>query len=88
MSEPLHPHEVPLHSWHTVGSDVFFWEKQLYLMIVDYYSKYPVVKLLQDNSAESLIEAFSEVVALFGIPNKLITDHGTNYMSDRFKLFC
>ncbi len=57
-------------------------------MIVDYYSKYPVVKLLQDNSAESLIEAFSEIVALFGIPNKLITDCGTNYMSDRFQLFC
>jgi len=42
--EPLLPHDVPPKVWHTLGSDIFFWNQTDYLLVVDYYSKFPVVK--------------------------------------------
>lgn len=26
--------------WQRVGTDLFFWEKKIYLLIVDYFSRY------------------------------------------------
>ena len=41
--EPLIPHEVPLRPWQKLGADIFDYGGQAYLIIVDYFSKYPEV---------------------------------------------
>ena len=43
QKEPLLPHPVPMRPWHTVGADYFNIGNQDYLLIVDYFSKYPEV---------------------------------------------
>ena len=35
--EPLQQHEIPTRSWHTVGTDLFDFYEEKYLIIVDYY---------------------------------------------------
>ena len=37
QKEPLLPHPVPMHPWHTVGADYFTFRNQDYLLIVDYF---------------------------------------------------
>ena len=32
--------DVPPHAWHTLGTDLFYWNKIDYLVIGDYFSKY------------------------------------------------
>ena len=39
-------------------------------------------------SAESLINTFKIKFAKYGIPQKIMSDVGTNFISDRFRQFC
>lgn len=38
--EPLLTTSVPERPWQRVGTDLFFWEKNTYLLVVDYFSRY------------------------------------------------
>ena len=59
-----------------------------YLCIVDYDSKFHVVKRLEGLSAENLITTVKVIFAEHGIPYKVISDVGTNFVSDKFQKFC
>ena len=49
VKEPLKQPEVPPRPWHTVGTDIFYLDGDEYLLIADYYSKFPFVqKIPQD----------------------------------------
>ena len=61
---------------------------QNYLCIVDYHSKFPVVKWLEGLSAESLITTTNVIFTKNGIPPKLMSDTGTNFVSEKFWQFC
>ena len=71
-----------------LGTDVFHFNNKNYLCIVDYHSKFPVVKRLEGLSAESLIATIKIIFAEYGIPCKLMSDAGTNFVSDKFQKFC
>ena len=55
---------------------------------VDYNSKFPVIKTLEGLSAENLINTVKIIFAEYGIPKKIMSDAGTNFISDRFQQFC
>ena len=55
QKEPLLPHEVPQRPWQKLGTDIFELNSNSYLVVVDYYSKYPELCLLKDKSAGSVI---------------------------------
>ena len=57
----------------------------MHCKIVDYHSKFPVVKKMDNLSADSLISVFKIVIAEYGIPKRIITDAGGNSMSEKFK---
>ena len=42
--EPLIPSDVPPRPWHTIGTDLFYSNGDEYLIVADYYSKYPFVR--------------------------------------------
>ena len=48
QKEPLMPHETPDRPWQKFGTDIFELYSKSYLIIVDYYSKYPELCLLRD----------------------------------------
>ena len=55
QKEPLMPSEVPELPWSRAASDIFKFEKDNYLMLVDYYSKYiEVSKLGELSSLETI----------------------------------
>ena len=41
--EPVIPIEIPNRPWQKLGADLFFQGGKWYLLICDYYSKFPVV---------------------------------------------
>ena len=59
-----------------------------YLCIVDYHSKFPVFKQMEDLSADSLIVTCQIIFAEFGLPKKIMLDSGGNFILDKFKTFC
>ena len=39
--------EVPPHPWHTLGSDLFYFQRIDFLVVVDYFSKFLIVRKIQ-----------------------------------------
>ena len=86
--ETLLQHEIPTGPWETVGTDLFSIENHNYLIIVDYYSKYPVVKRLPEPSPSSVVIAITkQVFAEHGIPTKVVSDNGPHFASTQYRDF-
>ena len=55
---------------------------------VHYYPKCPVIKKTDDLPGDCLIRVVMIVFVKFGLQKKLMSDAGTNYISERFRQFC
>ena len=53
-----------------LGADVFHFNNKNYLCIVDYQTKFPVIKRVEGLSTESLIATTKVIIAEYGIPCK------------------
>ena len=82
--EKISYHDIPLHPWEVIGVDIFHFNNKNYLCIKDYNSKFPVIKKSEGLSAESLITTTKIISAKYGIPQKIMSDAGMNFVSDRF----
>ena len=83
------PHEIYNTPWFKVGSDMFEFNKRQYLIVVDYFTKYFEIELLEHGySSANVIMKFKSIFARHGIPQILITDNGPPYSSKDFNKFC
>nr|XP_039255975.1 uncharacterized protein K02A2.6-like isoform X1 [Styela clava]XP_039255976.1 uncharacterized protein K02A2.6-like isoform X1 [Styela clava] len=85
--QPLIPHKVPSRPWAVVGADIFYFDGKDYLLVVDYYSKYPEVDKLVDKTSSSVIRSMKNIFARHGIPEKLVADN-MPFNSKNFHQFC
>ncbi|XP_035676225.1 uncharacterized protein K02A2.6-like [Branchiostoma floridae] len=53
QKEEMMPTEIPSRPWQTVGMDLFTTNDQWFLLLVDYYSKFPFVKSLANLKAST-----------------------------------
>ena len=58
-----------------------------YLLIVDYYSRFPVLHKLGSTTSRVLVQDMKAVFAELGIPNIIVSDGGPQYTSAEFKDF-
>jgi transposase InsO family protein len=84
--EPLMPQEIPERPWSTVAVDIFYYKGRDYLLVVDYFSKYPEVTRINHKNSEAVILAMKEMFARHGIPEKIIADN-MPFNSLRFRDF-
>ena len=84
--EPLIPQQVPERPWATVAAGIFYYKGRGYLLVVDYYSKYPEVARLTSKNSEVVILAMKEMFAHQGTPERLIADN-MPFSSLKFKNF-
>lgn len=61
------PHQVPEGSWQKVGRDIMTYQKQDYLIILDYFSKHVEVPHLRDLRVASVIITLKGIFARHGI---------------------
>ena len=81
------PHDVPQKPWHTLGSDLFFWNNSPYLLVSDYYSKFPLARKLSDIRSDTTFANLKSIFEEHGIPSKLITGNDTQFTSTLFQKF-
>lgn len=84
--EPLIPQEVPERPWATVATDIFQYKGRDYLLIVDYFSKYPEIARISSKISEAVIMAMKDMFARHGISERLIGDK-ISFNSVKFKDF-
>ena len=85
--EPLLPLDIPPRPWHTLATDLFYWEQTNYLLVADSFSKFPIVRKLCSTSSKSIIVQLKGIFDEHGIPEKLISDNGPQYSSTEFREF-
>ena len=85
--EPLITHERPSTPWTKLGTDLFELDGVTYLIISDYYSRYPVIRRLTETSSAAVIEATKEVLAMLGTPTEIVSDNGPQFLT-AYKNFC
>ena len=86
--EALCPHSVPSFPWQKLGCDLFDYQGAQYLLVADYYSKYPILRKLNSTTSAAIINHLKSIFAEHGIPESLVTDNGPQYSSREFAAFC
>ena len=56
--------DLPTRPWKKLGSDIFQFNSANYLIIVHYYSRFPVIRPLNDISASTISSHFTSVFVL------------------------
>jgi hypothetical protein len=85
--EPLIPHETPDHPWSKIAADLFEIKGKDYLLICDYFSKYPIVTEMSSTSSEAVTEEMEKTVAMFGRPDIIISDNAQQFQGKAFQDF-
>ena len=79
--------EVPPHPWHTLGSDLFYFQRIDFLVVVDYFSKYLIVRKIPSSTSSAVIKELGMISSEFGNPLVFSSDNGPCYSSQEFKFF-
>lgn len=87
--EPLRPTATPDRPWQMLGTDLLHFQGQTYLLVIDYYSRYPELALLGtcDFSSKKVIMLLKSMFSRHGIPEIVLSDNGPQYASKEFTKF-
>jgi hypothetical protein len=85
QKETLIQHEVPPRPWQKVGIDNFHNKSRNYVLVVDYYSKFVEIRLLQGTNAQLVVSNLKAIFSVHGITEEIVSDMPFN--SHFFKMF-
>ena len=69
-------HKIPLNPWSKLASDIFHFEGDSYLLIIDYTSRYPIIRKLSLMTGKAIAHHMQAIFAEYGWSNTLVTDSG------------
>ena len=78
---------IPPHPWHTLGTDLFYFKKQDFIVLIDYFSKFLIVRKLHNSTSSAVIKELGLIFSEFGKPFILRSDNGPCYTSSEFQFF-
>ena len=77
---PVPKHDLAAYAMEFVGSDLFHFDGNIYLIVVDFFSGYPLVKNLgKTSSTAKIIKRMTKWFNLLGYPRKCRADGGGEY---------
>ncbi|UYV83522.1 K02A2.6-like [Cordylochernes scorpioides] len=77
--QPLIVSDFPSRPWEKVGIDHLYLKGKYYLLIADYYSRFPELALLEDQTTHSTIIHCKSIFARHGIPEEVRSDNGPQF---------
>ena len=87
-AEPLINDLAATKPWQALSIDNFEWKGHKYLIILDHFSHFVVVKSSDRIDTATTIRLLLEVFAEHGLPQKIRCNRGTNFTSLDFTNFC
>ena len=85
--EPLAASQLPQYPWQKVATDLFELNKQNYVLVINYYSRYIEVARLERTTSTAVINHMKSIFAHHGLPEIVISDNGPQYSSAEFESF-
>lgn len=86
QGEPIN-HDIPPMPWFKIGSDLFQVNQKVYLVVVDYFTKFPIVTELNNLSSASVTNHLKSLCSVFGCPKILVSDNGPQYTGTAMRDF-
>ena len=87
VHQPCVINPIPVTPWAEVGTDVFAFEGDLYLVLVDYCSKWIEALRIPLQTSTVVIDAMKMMFAHLGVPKRVRSDNGPCYASSEFQAF-
>ena len=81
--EPLQPHDIPEGPWRKLGIDYFTFDGNSYVLICDYFSKFPFLYRAK-TSFWSLRDRLIDLFSIEGYPDEKVSDNGPPFQSKEF----
>ena len=78
--EPLQPHDIPEGPWRKLGIDYFAFDGNSYVLICDYFSKFPFLYRAK-TSFWSLRDHLIDLFSIEGYPDEIVSDNGPPFLS-------
>ena len=79
--------EQPPFPWHTLVTDLFYWNRMDFLIAADVFSKYILVRKLPNSTSMAMYIELSLNVTELGLPHIIKSDNGPCYNSKEFQQF-
>ena len=79
--------DLPELPWQKVGTDLFEWKNDNYLLIVDPYSLFIEVGKLNRTTATEVINMTKTIFARHGIPEVVFSDNRPQYSVEEYEKF-
>lgn len=86
-AEPMIPTRTPSRPWERVAADIFHMKGSNYLLVVDYFSRFPELCRLESLTSPHVVEQLKSVFSRHGIPEVLVSDNGKQFVSQEFDQF-
>ena len=87
QKEPLITLILPGYPWQRIATDLFELDGAMYLVVVDYFSRFPEVIKLRSTTSHSIIDSLKTLFAHYGRPEVVRSDNGPQYTSVEFAEF-
>ena len=74
--------EVLIHPWTKVATDIFHFENDSYLLVVDYTSRFLIVHKLTSIMAQQVAIQMKLIFSEYGWPETIVSDNGPYYSAE------
>lgn len=78
---------LPEYPWQKVATDMMQYKNNMYLLVVDYYSRYIEIGKLTATTSKAIINHLKSIFSMHRIPERLVSDSGPQYSSGEFAEF-
>ena len=82
------PIDIPIVAWKTIATDLFVFQDKIYILIIDLFSHFAVVRQLSGENTRTVSKAMQDIFVDFGIPGAITSDNGPCHKSQEFRDFC
>lgn len=87
-TQTLNVRESPNKPFEVLSVDLFFFDNKKMLTIVENLTKFAQAYIISDKTPETIINKLKVYFSLFGIPKRIMSDHGGEFKNKKINIFC
>ena len=69
--------DLPTRPWENLGTDIFEFNGENYLMVIDHFSSFPVIRLVNNMTMHTVCNHCTSILAEYGRPATIVADFGS-----------